>query len=216
MCFSLLELYVRSPKGGDWLVTFACNVTCYKSNIYTNEGSESSRSMWTARPRRCSIVLSVFQRIALSVTSQSDSRALRSEQCMSGREVSCVLTRLARDCVDNAVGSGKNFIVNRWIQVNHNFVGSPWIGGAHTSKVESSVRNEHSMCLNSCGVIYQARRECYITDKCYKSVATFTLHGLGHRRRTVLWWSAPMSPVSSVPTGQKRVFKRNCLCVPST
>jgi hypothetical protein len=99
-------------------------------------------------------VFSVFQRIPLSVTLQvkSVSRALRSEQCLSGREVTCVLTRLARDCVDNAVGSGENFIVNRYIQGKHNFVGSPRIGGAHTSTVESSVRNEHSMRLNRCGV----------------------------------------------------------------
>jgi hypothetical protein len=31
------------------------------------------------------------------------------------------------------------------------------------------------MRLNSCGVMYQARRECYSTGKCYKSVATFKL-----------------------------------------
>jgi hypothetical protein len=43
------------------------------------------------------------------------------------------------------------------------------------STVGSSVRNEHSMRLNSCGVMYQTHRECYITGKCYKSVATLRL-----------------------------------------
>jgi hypothetical protein len=45
------------------------------------------------------------------ITSQSASQALRSELCLSGHKVSCVLTRLERDCVDNAVGSGKTVLL---------------------------------------------------------------------------------------------------------
>jgi hypothetical protein len=65
--------------------------------------------------------------VLLLFTSQSVSRGLRSEQCLSGRDVSCVLTRLARDCVDNAVrsGGGETLLLIDKYRENTIFVGSP-------------------------------------------------------------------------------------------
>jgi hypothetical protein len=73
--------------------------------------------------------------------------------CLRERSFVCVDSSGGRGCSDNAVGSVKNLLsIDKYKEKPILWDPCPTCG-LHTSTVEPSVQNEHSMRLTSCGVM---------------------------------------------------------------